>query len=150
MAYLNHEELLAWRKAYYLKNREHINRRNKENYEKRKDHFQKVRQEWYKRNIGRHKIRMRNNHLLRKFGITSEVYDAMLKKQNGKCAICGTEPSKRALVVDHCHKKNRIRGLLCAPCNSAIGFMRDDLTTWLNIKQYLWPSEAINALRRAA
>ena len=47
--------------------------------------------------------------------------------KKGFCAICGEKQKwngrngkRLPLVVDHCHKTGRIRGLLCSPCNIAI------------------------------
>jgi len=42
----------------------------------------------------------------------------MVERQNNKCAICGTGPSKiKGWNIDHDHKTGRIRGLLCYFCN---------------------------------
>lgn len=58
-----------------------------------------------------------------RFGITVQLYESMLKKQNGGCAICGVKHnSGRRLCIDHCHKTNKVRGLLCNGCNIGIGF----------------------------
>jgi hypothetical protein len=40
-----------------------------------------------------------------------------------ECTICGSEEK---LVVDHCHKTNVIRGMLCNHCNRGLGHFRDD------------------------
>ena len=40
-----------------------------------------------------------------------------------ECIICGSEED---LVVDHCHEKNIIRGMLCNHCNRGLGHFRDD------------------------
>ena len=40
-----------------------------------------------------------------------------------QCVICGAEED---LVVDHCHKTNVIRGMLCNHCNKGLGHFRDD------------------------
>lgn len=66
----------------------------------------------------------RNAWLQRKFNISAEIYDIMLKKQNGVCAICSnTNDNGRRLAVDHDHQTGQIRGLLCNGCNRALGFV---------------------------
>lgn len=40
-----------------------------------------------------------------------------------QCVICGSDEN---LVVDHCHKTNVIRGMLCNHCNRGLGHFRDD------------------------
>lgn len=70
--------------------------------------------------------------LLRKFGITKAEFDAILKRQNGGCAVCGTKvgmvrAGKRLrLCVDHCHKTGVVRGILCTSCNNGLGRFKDD------------------------
>ena len=73
----------------------------------------------------------RNSKLKSTYGITAEDYEIMLAKQNGVCAICKAECSRRRsskfFCVDHCHKTLKIRGLLCNRCNTALGLFEDDI-----------------------
>lgn len=66
---------------------------------------------------------LQNRALKRRYGITVETYEAMLFKQNGKCAICKSAVNlgRGNLAVDHCHKTKQVRGLLCFHCNTALG-----------------------------
>ena len=58
----------------------------------------------------------------RRYGIAMAEYDNLLQRQNGRCAICKRAPyTKKGLVVDHCHRTGKIRGILCSRCNSALG-----------------------------
>jgi hypothetical protein len=77
----------------------------------RKDHHEKSSQ-WY-----------RSRNLKKKYGITIDDYENMLREQKNKCAICKKIPKdfKYKFGVDHNHKTGKIRGLLCTKCNTAIG-----------------------------
>jgi hypothetical protein len=81
--------------------------------------------------------------LMQNYGITPEQYYEMLDRQNGVCAICSQPETKKwdgetiRLAVDHCHKTNHIRGLLCFACNIAIGFLGDDFERVRKAADYL-------------
>jgi len=61
------------------------------------------------------------------YGIEPEEYLQMHKNQQGRCVICGEEPTtKRGLHLDHCHETGKVRGLLCHGCNTGIGSFGDD------------------------
>lgn len=107
-----------------------------ENLDKKKE----MQNEWQRNNPDKR----RNNELKNKYGITKEEYDAMLLSQNNKCKICNKEElSKgrsgdiRKMAVDHCHETNKIRGLLCAKCNKALGLLNDDIEVLNNAIKYL-------------
>lgn len=53
--------------------------------------------------------------------ISDEQLKELLKTEN--CIICGLETK---LVVDHCHTKNIVRGMLCNNCNMGLGHFKDD------------------------
>lgn len=45
----------------------------------------------------------------------------MMAQQKGLCAICQHGPIRRSLSVDHDHRTNKVRGLLCFRCNVTLG-----------------------------
>jgi hypothetical protein len=86
---------------------------------------------------------------LARFGLTVEDYQAMLAAQGGVCAICGTPPTdRRRLAVDHNHETGAVRGLLCVPCNQALGRFKDSPDVLAAAAMYLLRHE--NALALAA
>ncbi len=68
---------------------------------------------------------------LRRYGIGPDDFAAMVKAQDGRCAICRQVPQPdrmgRAFQVDHCHKSGKVRALLCTNCNLMLGNGRDDI-----------------------
>lgn len=69
---------------------------------------------------------LKNYHRKKKYGVDQDGVDAMLDEQGGCCAICGTTEPSPWWCVDHNHKTMDVRGVLCHPCNSAIGLLKDD------------------------
>src|SRR5262249_5892336 len=68
----------------------------------------------------------RRASLLKRYGMTPLEYELRLARQNGACAICKKTPKQRWLCIDHCHQTGKVRGLLCTPCNAALGTFGDD------------------------
>jgi hypothetical protein len=63
---------------------------------------------------------------LRRFGLGVPDYARILLSQDGVCAICRRPPTNYALHVDHDHRTNEIRGLLCHRCNRGLGYFAAD------------------------
>ena len=73
------------------------------------------------------------------YGVAHGTYDRMLATQNGGCAICKTkEPGGRGdFHFDHCHKSQKVRGLLCHNCNQILANAKDDVEVLLSAARYL-------------
>jgi hypothetical protein len=108
-------------KEYYLNNKERILKRNSD---------------WLKTEAGKLVSRRKK---LKRYGITIDQYDALLKLQNNCCKICSTHESEfnKRLAVDHCHTTGKVRGLLCMACNILLGKAKDNINTLNNAIDYL-------------
>lgn len=69
-----------------------------------------------------------------RYNLTVKQLETLIEKSNGICGICKTRP---ATDVDHCHKTGRVRGMLCKPCNSTLGYMQDNVEWLANAITYL-------------
>ena len=69
----------------------------------------------------------------RKFSLTEDQYNDLMSNEN--CKTCGEKMGKKC--IDHCHSTNKIRGVLCNNCNTALGLIRDNRQTLKNMRQYL-------------
>lgn len=81
----------------------------------------------------------KNNMLKKLYGIELSTYNEMLENQKHSCSICGVHVDLlvRNLAVDHCHATNKVRGLLCHHCNTAIGLLKDNTEILKNAISYL-------------
>lgn len=75
----------------------------------------------------------------RKYGLTREQWLWMFSMQGGACACCRSpDPgSKRGWHTDHNHRTQKVRGILCHPCNMMIGAARESLRVLDCGKEYL-------------
>lgn len=79
-----------------------------------------------------------------KYGLTEEQYIDMLNARENKCAICGQEETSKnkngaikRLSIDHDHRTDEIRGLLCSRCNLILGHAKDDVQILQSAIDYL-------------
>lgn len=99
----------------------------------RRENPERSREHWNKHNRARladpEYVRFRAERtMLLKYGLTQADFDALLASQGGVCAICKGDrngPGAR-FHVDHCHNSDKVRGLLCGRCNTAIGLLQDN------------------------
>lgn len=88
----------------------------------------------------------KNRNFQTRYGIGIQEYEHMLLHQDRKCIICHYPLTPDKTVVDHCHKTGKVRGLLCKHCNSAIGFLKEDIGTALRAIQYIYEHEKMHLL----
>lgn len=96
----------------------------------------RVNNKYYHKN----KDNYRDRNLRNKYGITLEYYNFLYKKQKGLCAICCSQKPDRGregLTVDHNHITGRVRELLCTPCNTTLGNIKDDIIILEKAIEYL-------------
>lgn len=68
------------------------------------------------------KSRSKSSHATRvqaTYGLGPGEYDDLFQAQGRVCAIC-RQPRSQRLSVDHCHRTNLVRGLLCRRCNGRL------------------------------
>ena len=109
---------------YYQKHRKELIAASVQYRKKHKDKTNEAARKY--RRVHKIEVNERNRwrKLLIRHGITKDQYEQLFRSQDGKCAICRTELNKK-LAVDHDHKTNMIRGLLCHKCNMALGILED-------------------------
>jgi hypothetical protein len=113
--------LKKYQKRYYKKNK---NKRIKYNNQWRLNH-KKHRKLYYIKN----KNRAKGYELKRNYGITLFEKKQIIIKQNYRCLSCNTDLKKlneKSIHIDHDHVTNKIRGVLCASCNLALGILEEN------------------------
>jgi hypothetical protein len=100
---IHRERVRLWGRQYYWKRAEEMRQKAREWRAKHRDVIRESK---------------RRCHLKRKYNLSPEEYGQIFLRQDGRCAICGRA---KPLQVDHDHTTGKIRGLLCATCNLAIG-----------------------------
>ena len=114
------EEKKQYRRNQYLKHKDREKETRRKYLIKNREKVLETQKKWNEKNFERRK----NVILKNVYGITLDDYYKMFNEQKGKCAICSKHQNKliKKLSVDHCHKTNKVRGLLCKNCNVALGF----------------------------
>lgn len=80
-----------------------------------------------------------HTRLAHRYRISKEEAKHWYKKTMGFCEICGIEwqEGQKKLSIDHDHNTGKIRGILCSPCNSLLGYSYDSIDTLESAIDYL-------------
>jgi len=79
------------------------------------------------------------HNMINRYGISLEEYGHLFNNQGGRCKICGRLHTEfaRGLVIDHDHVTGQVRGLLCDPCNRALGYFQEKITNLNSAIEYI-------------
>ena len=70
--------------------------------------------------------------------MTPEQVDELFTQQGSKCRICQTSDfGRKGPVIDHHHLTNKVRGILCSNCNTAIGLLKENIPNIIAAACYL-------------
>lgn len=86
-----------------------------------------------------HKKERKTAKLKRDYNLSLNEYNIMLEKQNNNCCICGEilKLGSGGCAIDHCHLNNKIRGIVCQPCNVTMGLLKENIDTLKSMITYL-------------
>jgi hypothetical protein len=74
--------------------------------------------------------------LKKKYNLSADQFENMLKAQDYKCDICHID-LKNYSAVDHDHRTGNVRGILCRKCNLGLGTFKDNIASIENAIKYL-------------
>ena len=123
------EEKKEYRRQQYLKHRDKVLKQYAEYRDKNRELLREKQRKFNKENP----IKRKNSMLKYQYGITLIDYNKMFEQQKGKCAICKRHQNNltRTLSVDHNHKTNQVRALLCVTCNTDVSVVENRLKEML-------------------
>ncbi len=74
------------------------------------------------------------SHVRRAYGISMDQINGWRSATDGLCPICRLREGR---YVDHDHETGQARGLLCQPCNTALGAFGEDPAVFHRALNYL-------------
>ena len=127
------EQQKQHRREQYLKHNKKEKEKNRKYFLKNREKILEKQRKYNKENP----LKRKNAILKNVYGITLVQYNQMFETQEGKCAICQRHQNEltRTLCVDHNHKTNKVRALLCVTCNTDVSVVEnrlEEMTNYLN------------------
>jgi len=110
---------------------------NERRYRSNPSEFKKRSQEWRKKNPEKYARSNKSSRYKKVYGVTIDQVEAMAEAQGNACPACDCSFEERVPHIDHCHATGKVRGLLCGPCNQALGLTKDNPETLRRLAAYL-------------
>lgn len=110
-------------RRYYRKHRDRVRVAQAEYQRRHSEQVNAKNRKWRAAHQEQQRRCVRQSYLRKQYGIDIAVYEQLLARGDRGCWLCGAKQADRSgrrLHVDHDHETGRVRGLLCASCNSQI------------------------------
>jgi|SRR5215469_2201917 len=130
----NKERNAEYQRAWYQKNKERLKVLSREWVKNNREKKQASVNKWHSENKQKlsaaRKLKydpLTASKIWRsyQYGLSEDQFNLMLIEQKNSCAVCNDQFSDtNKPYVDHCHKTDLVRGLVCSKCNKAEGFLR--------------------------
>lgn len=118
--------------VYSGKNKKHIRPKCKKCWN---THQRQLKKERHKDPVKRQEhLDSKRERRMWKYGMGQAEFELMSASQDDRCAICR---SKVKLHVDHDHNTGKVRALLCHPCNTSLGLMKENLQALARMIDYI-------------
>lgn len=126
-------------RSWYADNKDKARQAMREWAAKNQESVREAKKRYREANLEKVRASQRNCRFKRKYGITADARDAMLVAQDNRCGACRSSDPKSVMGwhLDHCHKTGEVRGLLCQPCNHALGNVEDSVERLSSLIDYL-------------
>ena len=112
---------------YYINNKEKCNAANKKYYHDHIVEQRLIRRNYRIKNKERIVAQVKEQHYIKRYGISFTDKQRMVTLQGGLCAICKTPfKSLHETHLDHNHITGQVRGILCGNCNRGLGAFKDN------------------------
>jgi hypothetical protein len=129
-----------YNRDWHARNKDYYNTRKQDWRQKNKPHCHELE----KKQREAHPEKVRERWFRSEHGISSVQFERMKNVQDNRCGICqslidsNSEPHDNIHPqVDHSHATNQIRGILCRPCNTALGYFKDNTNSLQRAISYL-------------
>jgi hypothetical protein len=80
------------------------------------------------------KLGIPKSKLVKTYFASPEECAELINRQDSICPICKL---KKTLNIDHCHKTNTFRGMVCRQCNAMLGLSYDNVEILASAIKYL-------------
>lgn len=128
----------AYRREWRIKNRDRVNRMNREYGKANPRRMKRCYKKWRENN--RFGIALKGSRInAKKHGYLpcSATVEELKNAFAGRCHICGEVEGADRLHMDHDHETGKFRGWLCSSCNHGLGRFRDSQELLTKALEYL-------------
>jgi hypothetical protein len=106
-----------YKRKYYLKTRKQQRKQQRSYYLNNLQRIKKLHKAWYLKNKLALGVIWKRKNAAKNVKLSVEEVTQLFDKFDGLCWICMLQP---AMDVDHCHTCDKVRGVLCRPCNQIL------------------------------